>query len=77
MTQTSTYFETASPATMKILLAATLWRCSVCHRPKDPRNIASGTRLLQRKLDRPPSRGGVCGECARFMVGEVEGGKNE
>ena len=69
---TTTYFETASPVTMKLLLAATLWRCSLCHRPKDPRTIALGTRLLERKLDRPPSRGGVCAECARFVVGKWE-----
>lgn len=67
-----TYFETASPATMKLLLAATLWRCSVCGRLKDSRTIILGTRLLERKLDRPPSRGTACAECAGFLVGKWE-----
>ena len=74
---TITYFENASPATMKILLAATLWRCSVCHRPKDPRTIVLGTRLLERKLDRPPSCGLVCAECAGFLARRWEERTNE
>lgn len=72
MTQTTTYFETSSPATMKLLLAATLFRCTICHRLKAPRSIALGTRLLERKLDRPLSRGPVCGECAGWLVGKWE-----
>ncbi len=64
---TTTYFEN-SPATIKLLLAATLFRCSVCHRLKDPRNIMLGTRLLERELDRQPSRGTACVECAGFLM---------
>jgi len=74
---TTTYFETSSPATMKLLLAATLFRCSICHRLKAPRNIALGTRLLERKLDRPLSRGPVCAECARFLAGKWEERRDE
>jgi len=70
MTQISA-FE-GGPATMKVLLAAILWRCSICHRLKDPRNIALGTRLLQRELDRSPSRGPVCAKCAEFLAGKWE-----
>lgn len=74
--QALAYFE-GGPATMKLLLAATLWRCFLCHRLKEPRDIAAGTRLLERRLDRPPSRGGACAGCARFMVGKWEEKDNE
>lgn len=69
---TTTHFEIASPATMKLLLAATLFRCSICHRLKAPSNIAQGTRLLELKLDRPLSRGPVCGECAGWLARKWE-----
>ena len=74
---TITYFENASPATMKLLLAVTLFRCSICHRLKDPRSIMLGTRLLERELDRPPSRGTACVECAGFLIRKWEKGERQ
>lgn len=76
MKRQTTHFEDGGPATIKLLLAATLFRCSICHRPKAPRSIMLGTRLLQRKLDRPPSRGSVCVECALFLARKWEENNN-